>query len=76
MNKEKISNNEKNIADVSGSYFIANYDNQIHNANDVQHKNITHDGWIEISIIGDDGHEIDSCRLYNSLNELLTKISK
>ena len=65
-----------NISDVSGSYFIANYDNQIHNSNDVLHNIIEHDGWIEISVIGEDGHEIDSCRLYKSLKELLTEISK
>ena len=65
-----------NISDVSGSYFITNYDNQIHNLNDVLHNIIEHDGWKEISVIGEDGDEIDSCRLYNSLKELLTKISK
>lgn len=63
-----------NIPVVSGSYYVSNMDNQIHNSNDRLHNIIEHDGWTEISIIDSDGGEIESCCLYKSLKELLAAI--
>ena len=63
-----------NIPVVSGSYYISNMDNQIHNSNDRLHNIIEHDGWNEISIIDSDGGEIESCCLYKSLEKLLAAI--
>jgi hypothetical protein len=63
------------ITDVSGSYYISNMDNQIHNSNDRLHNIIEHDTWTEISIIDSDGCEIESCCLYKTLKDLLVAIS-
>lgn len=69
-----IEEKENNIQNIKGCYYISNLDNQIHNTMDRQHNIIEHGDWTEISIIDDDGYEIDSCSLYKSLEDLLVAI--
>ena len=66
---------ENNIQNIKGWYYISNLDNQIHNVMDSQCNIIEHDDWTEISIINDDGCEIDSCAIYKSLQDLLVAIN-
>lgn len=77
MNTEKATTENGNlpIFSVSGSYFISNIDNGIHNAIDYPNKRIIDWGqWKEISILDSEGGEIDSCTLYETLNDLLEVI--
>ena len=77
MSTDKETEKDGNlpIFNASGSYFISNIDNGIHNAIDYQNKLIIDWGqWKEISILDSEGGEIDSCTLYETLNDLLKVI--
>lgn len=55
-------------------YYISNIDYQIHNTNDVNHRIIDWGNWVEVSILDNEGSEIDSCVSYNKIEELINNL--